>query len=60
MCRPVRCRQCGKTTWAGCGDHVESVKAKVPDEQWCPGHDVEAAHEQSHHGGFLARVLRRS
>src|SRR5436309_2495511 len=30
MCRPVTCKQCGKTSWAGCGQHVEQVKASVP------------------------------
>lgn len=37
MCRAVTCKVCGKTTWAGCGQHVESVKAGVPKGQWCPG-----------------------
>jgi hypothetical protein len=40
MCRPVRC-ECGKVTWAGCGDHIEAVRVQVPDDQWCPGHDSE-------------------
>lgn len=35
MCRPVRCSTCGKTTWAGCGQHVDQVKAEVPAGQWC-------------------------
>lgn len=35
MCRPVRCKTCGKTTWAGCGQHVDQVKAGVPAGQWC-------------------------
>lgn len=35
MCRPVPCKKCGKTTWAGCGQHIESVKANVPEGQWC-------------------------
>jgi hypothetical protein len=38
MCRPVRCKTCGKTTWTGCGQHVPAVKAAVPADQWCPGH----------------------
>lgn len=38
MCRPTSCKECGKTTWTGCGRHVAQVKAKVPPEQWCPGH----------------------
>lgn len=41
MCRPVRCRQCRKTTWAGCGSHVKQVKAAVPADEWCSGHDGE-------------------
>ncbi|RRD61530.1 hypothetical protein [Leucobacter sp. OH1287] len=35
MCRPVTCRKCQKTTWAGCGQHISSVKASVPPGQWC-------------------------
>ena len=35
MCSPVRCSSCGKTTWAGCGQHVDQVKASVPASQWC-------------------------
>lgn len=23
MCRPVTCKTCGKTTWAGCGQHSD-------------------------------------
>lgn len=39
MCMPVRCEICGKTTWAGCGEHIDEVRATVPAEQWCDGHD---------------------
>ena len=35
MCRAVRCRKCNKTTWAGCGRHVDQVMAKVPKNQRC-------------------------
>jgi hypothetical protein len=38
MCYAVKCRVCGKTTWAGCGAHVDQVRAMVPDDMWCPGH----------------------
>ena len=34
MCRPTTCEVCGKTTWKGCGKHIDSVKAKVPDEEY--------------------------
>ena len=39
MCSPVTCRRCGKTTWAGCGQHIEQALAGVPAEQRCAGHD---------------------
>ncbi|MGK2351998.1 hypothetical protein [Cutibacterium sp. V947] len=37
MCRPIRCDVCGKTTWAGCGEHIDQVKTQVPPVQWCDG-----------------------
>ncbi|CAN5660478.1 hypothetical protein BH11ACT8_BH11ACT8_12330 [soil metagenome] len=55
MCRPVTCKKCRKTTWAGCGQHVNQVKASVPRDQWCPGHPK----EQSSGGGFWSGLLRR-
>lgn len=42
MCSPMTCRQCGKTTWTGCGQHVDSVKSRVPASQWCEGHEKPA------------------
>ncbi|WP_271192343.1 hypothetical protein [Agromyces luteolus] len=36
MCSPVTC-SCGKTTWSGCGQHVDSVKDHVPADRWCDG-----------------------
>ena len=38
MCSPTTCRTCGKTTWTGCGQHVDQVKARVPAGRWCGGH----------------------
>lgn len=37
MCMPARCQNegCGKTSWWGCGKHIESVMAKVPEEEQC-------------------------
>ena len=35
MCFAVKCNNCNKTTWAGCGMHVDSVKKSVPPEEWC-------------------------
>lgn len=41
MCRAVKCRKCGKTTWAGCGMHVDQVMSGVPRADRCPGHQNE-------------------
>ena len=38
MCRAVRCKTCGKTTWSGCGYHVDNVMAGIPKADRCPGH----------------------
>jgi hypothetical protein len=35
MCSPATCAICGKTTWQGCGEHIEEALAGVPDEQRC-------------------------
>lgn len=35
MCQAVKCKVCGKTTWAGCGQHIAQVKRGVPASQWC-------------------------
>lgn len=35
MCRPATCKTCRKSTWAGCGAHVDQVMAGVPVGQRC-------------------------
>ena len=55
MCRPVRCSTCGKTTWAGCGQHIDQVKAQVPRGQWCTCPRDQATSSS----GFLSRILGR-
>lgn len=35
MCSPATCNHCGKTTWAGCGQHIEEALEGVPQEQRC-------------------------
>ncbi len=35
MCRAATCEKCKKTTWAGCGRHVDSVMKDVPEDQRC-------------------------
>ena len=41
MCRAVTCRKCSKTTWAGCGQHVDSVMRGVRASDRCQGHENE-------------------
>ena len=54
MCRPVACKQCGKTTWAGCGQHIADVKRTVPAAQWCGGHEKTPVN-----GGFFSKLIGR-
>lgn len=35
MCYKVKCNNCGKWTWAGCGNHVEQALSNVPQEERC-------------------------
>ncbi len=57
MCRPATCKTCRKTTWAGCGQHVDQVMAGVPRADRCPGH---AKDPSATGGSFLGRLLGRS
>jgi hypothetical protein len=54
MCRAVNCKTCGKTTWAGCGEHVGDVMRGVPRTDRCQGHDREPRA-----GGFFSRFFSR-
>ncbi len=55
MCRAVKCRKCGKTTWAGCGMHVDQVMSGVAKADRCTC-DQNAAPASS---GFLGKLLGR-
>ncbi len=55
MCRATPCSTCGRTTWAGCGQHVAQVRASVSAAQWCPGHPGATEARRS----LWSRVLRR-
>lgn len=52
MCYATPCTTCGKTTWAGCGNHVDEVKASVPANQWCTC-------PTSNKSGFFASLLSK-
>ncbi|WP_162492504.1 hypothetical protein [Microterricola viridarii] len=48
----MKCRKCGKTTWAGCGQHVDSVMRGVARADRCPGHENDPKEP-----GFFARLF---
>ncbi|WP_454085307.1 hypothetical protein [Georgenia sp. Marseille-Q6866] len=48
----MTCTTCQKTTWAGCGEHVDDVMRDVPPAERCHGHEKVDA-------GFLARLFGR-
>jgi len=54
MCRATTCTTCGKTTWAGCGQHVDQVMARVPSAQRCSGHQ-----RPERSVGWLSPLFRR-
>jgi hypothetical protein len=54
MCRAVTCGTCGKTTWAGCGQHVDQVMRGVPNTERCQGHESKPS------VGFFAKLFRRA
>lgn len=53
MCRALTCRQCGKTTWTGCGQHVDRVMRDVRPADRCPGHEGEPS------TGLFSRLFGR-
>lgn len=61
MCRATTCRVCGRTTWAGCGQHIQDVRRGVPSSQWCNGThtQIEIDEARSARPGFLARLFGR-
>lgn len=63
MCRAVTCKTCGKTTWAGCGQHVDQVRSQVSKADWCGhpdgGTQSSTGTESGRRGGLLSRLLGR-
>ncbi|KAI3465216.1 hypothetical protein Pfo_021879 [Paulownia fortunei] len=35
MCYEVKCPNCGKRSWEGCGRHVPAVHKRIPEGQHC-------------------------
>lgn len=53
MCYPRTCSTCSKTTWGGCGQHIDSVMDSVPTAQRCT---CDGAADRP---GFFKSLLRR-
>lgn len=60
MCRQARCPSCGKTTWSGCGNHIEQVMASVPDAQRCTCDGRATKPTATSLGRRLRALLRRT
>lgn len=58
MCRATTCKTCGKTTWAGCGQHIDAVKRTVPAAQWCGGQHS-AEEKKAAGGGIFSSLFGR-
>jgi len=57
MCSRTTCKNCGKATWKGCGNHIEQALAGVPqkDRCTCTADDLASAKSD----GFFARMFGR-
>lgn len=42
MCSKVVCRKCKKSTWSGCGEHIEEALYGIALTDRCQGHAGEA------------------
>ena len=63
MCRAATCRKCGKTTWAGCGNHVNQVMRNVPKSNRCTCATATggiAKAEPASSSGWLGKLFGRS
>ncbi|WP_372530576.1 hypothetical protein [Euzebya sp.] len=52
---PARCETCQKTTWSGCGQHVDQVMRAVPAGERCTC----TAADRSPRSGWFQRLLGR-
>jgi len=57
MCSKTTCKQCGKPTWKGCGNHIEQALAGVPKNQRCTC--TAESRASSGNRGMFARVFGR-
>ncbi|KAI4389508.1 hypothetical protein MLD38_001728 [Melastoma candidum] len=63
MCYEVKCSNCGKSTWGGCGRHVKLVYDQIPEGQHClcrdwpgvkSGGDAAGSGDEKRKGGYCS------
>uniref|UniRef100_K1QLD1 Uncharacterized protein n=1 Tax=Magallana gigas TaxID=29159 RepID=K1QLD1_MAGGI len=61
MCFKTKCGGCGKATWAGCGNHIESALKDVPVNERCkcPRDSKKFERHNSRHRNVLIRLTQR-
>lgn len=59
MCRAVKCRSCNKTTWAGCGNHVDDVMRHIPKAERCSCdlNAPKAPKEAKQNAGWFSKIF---
>ncbi len=57
MCTRVRCSDCGKPSFVGCGRHVEQVLGDVPRESRCKCNEHQQTEQRS--GSILDRLFSK-
>ena len=60
MCAEVTCKQCGRPSWKGCGQHVEQVLGHVAREDRCQCHRSHGDEEPTLVRTSMTRVKERS
>ncbi|MDF9279029.1 hypothetical protein P4U43_14660 [Arthrobacter sp. EH-1B-1] len=64
MCRTTTCMYCRRTTWSGCGNHVDQVMRGVPNSERCTCSTVNGRtttqEKSSGAGTWLSRLFGRS
>ena len=53
MCKRVTCPKCERSTWAGCGAHIEQALADVPPAERCT-----CEHADRSYAAFASNVAR--
>lgn len=61
MCRRVTCPDCGRPTFAGCGQHIEQVLGDVPPAERCRCRDEarEGAPKEGPPLSWIGRIFGR-